>query len=249
MTDKTLPIAETFGPTFQGEGRSSGRRAWFVRLGGCNLTCRDCDTPYTWDSTRYVLRDELTMMTAAQILGQLPSGPYDMHTEQIPMIVITGGEPLMYQGSPVLAELLQRFDEWRQPVEFETNGTIAPTEDVWRWPVVRFNVSPKLDGPMSVDPVEKRIVPKALADFAGLAGYGRAVFKFVCRHPADVDRVARLVEHHRIPPGSVWVMPEGVTPEATLHHAQQLADAVLVHGFNLTLRQHVLLWPDADRGR
>ena len=51
----TLPLSEVFGPTFQGEGPHAGRRCAFVRLGGCNLSCEWCDTPYTWDATRYDL--------------------------------------------------------------------------------------------------------------------------------------------------------------------------------------------------
>lgn len=46
-----LVVNEIFGPTIQGEGPSSGRRCGFHRLGGCNLSCRWSDTPYTWDWT------------------------------------------------------------------------------------------------------------------------------------------------------------------------------------------------------
>jgi hypothetical protein len=35
----TLPVAESFGPTVQREGPATGRRAHFIRLGGCNLSC------------------------------------------------------------------------------------------------------------------------------------------------------------------------------------------------------------------
>ena len=38
-------------PTVQGEGPHVGRLCTFVRLWGCNLHCRWCDTPYTWDTT------------------------------------------------------------------------------------------------------------------------------------------------------------------------------------------------------
>src|SRR4029450_7825218 len=48
-----LVVSEVFGPTFQGEGPSVGRRAGFVRLGRCNLDCSWCDTPYTWDWERH----------------------------------------------------------------------------------------------------------------------------------------------------------------------------------------------------
>ena len=51
--DGGLVVAEVFGPTFQGEGPSTGQRAGFVRLGRCNLDCSWCDTPYTWDWERF----------------------------------------------------------------------------------------------------------------------------------------------------------------------------------------------------
>ena len=47
MDPLTLVVAEVFGPTVQGEGPSAGRRASFIRLGGCNLHCDWCDTKFT----------------------------------------------------------------------------------------------------------------------------------------------------------------------------------------------------------
>jgi organic radical activating enzyme len=48
-----LLVAEMFGPTFQGEGPSAGQRAVFVRTSRCNLSCSWCDTPHTWDWSRF----------------------------------------------------------------------------------------------------------------------------------------------------------------------------------------------------
>jgi 7-carboxy-7-deazaguanine synthase len=44
-----LLVSEISGPTLQGEVPSAWQAAAFVRLGGCNLSCRWCDTAYTWD--------------------------------------------------------------------------------------------------------------------------------------------------------------------------------------------------------
>src|SRR5919204_789570 len=89
--DGCLSVAEVFGPTFQGEGPSLGRLCGFVRLGGCNLQCTWCDTPYTWDWTgvtgrAYDPRVELKQHSTSDVLAELDA-------MGVPMVVITGGAP------------------------------------------------------------------------------------------------------------------------------------------------------------
>jgi 7-carboxy-7-deazaguanine synthase len=235
----TLPIAEIFGPTFQGEGPSAGQVAAFIRLGGCNLTCRDCDTAYTWDAGRYDLRTEITNTPVLEVIEQVPNAP---------LVVVTGGEPLLYQHTEGLNTLIDAL-VYKRRIEIETNGTIAPGPTLLRWQNITFNVSPKLAGPISDDERHRRLVPAALAACAALARESRARFKFVCAEPADLDAAAALCTEYRIPARQVWIMPAGTDPGTVLDRARRLADGCLARGYNLSLRQHVLLWPDTDRGR
>lgn len=235
-TVPTLPVAEMFR-TFQGEGPSAGRLAAFLRLGGCNLTCARCDTPYTWDASRYNLREELAPMTAEAIAEAVPRAP---------LVVVTGGEPTLYRAHLAMARLLDLLAP--RQVEIETNGTLDP-DPIDRWSNVTFNVSPKLDGPMSVDPFEKRIVIPALRRYAVLAKLRRAVFKIVVDGVDAVHQAFRLVDEVDVPRDRVWLMPEGNTVAGTLATASAIADTVLAGGANLTLRQHVLIWPTVERGR
>ncbi|UJV42966.1 7-carboxy-7-deazaguanine synthase QueE [Streptomyces sp. AMCC400023] len=231
----TLVVAETFGPTFQGEGPSCGRRCSFVRLGGCNLKCTWCDTPETWDASRHDLRQTLTPRTVADIMDRLMVA--DPH-----MVVITGGEPLLHQQQQGWTTLLHVLNMAGVEIEVETNGTIAPTPYT-EARVTRFNVSPKL--PHAGDPEHRRVNGKALAV---LRWTNRAAFKFVCTGPDDVDEVMRFTHEHNIPARRVWVMPEGTDPALLPARLAALAEPALTAGFNLTTRLHIQLW-GPEKGR
>ncbi|HEX8632454.1 MAG TPA: 4Fe-4S cluster-binding domain-containing protein, partial [Catenuloplanes sp.] len=89
-TLRPLLVAETFGPTFQGEGPSAGQQAMFVRLSRCNLSCPGCDTPFTWDTTRFDLRIHTSRRTPEAVAAWALAA-------STPLVVITGGEPLLQQ--------------------------------------------------------------------------------------------------------------------------------------------------------
>jgi 7-cyano-7-deazaguanosine (preQ0) biosynthesis protein QueE len=231
-TGPELVISEVFGPTFQGEGPSTGRRAGFVRLGRCNLDCIWCDTPYTWDWDRYDPAAELHTVPVDEIVARLAA-----MTPEI--VVVTGGEPLLQQRH--LVPLLEACGARGWAVEVETNGTCAPDDRVAEL-VSRWNVSPKLANSGIADP-DRRLRRGALA---ALLATGRAVFKFVATSVDDLDEIAAVVDAHGLAP--VWVMPEGTTPQVVLARARGLADEVIARGWNLTPRLHILLWGD-QRGR
>ncbi|MFB8353085.1 7-carboxy-7-deazaguanine synthase QueE [Streptomyces niveus] len=229
-----LIVAECFGaevPTFQGEGPSCGHPALFIRLSRCNLTCAKCDTKYTWDWTQFDPPKESTKRSVADLVAWASSSPVEL-------VVITGGEPLIQQVS--LVPLVRGLIAAGKRIEFETNGTIAPTPELVA-DGARFNVSPKLAS-FGVKET-KSIVPAALEAFVAS---GQAAFKFVASTMADLDRIAELADAHRLAP--VWVMPEGTTPEVITATTRVLADAVAARHWHFTTRLHVLAFADA-RGR
>ncbi|MDN3056863.1 radical SAM protein [Streptomyces sp. SRF1] len=234
-TSTALVAAEVFGPTVQGEGPSCGRRAAFIRLGGCNLACTWCDTPYTWDARRFDLRAELTRTPVTDLAARALEGAPGL-------VVITGGEPLLHQHQPGWTALLHLLTAGGAEIEIETNGTIAPAP-ITATAATRFNVSPKL--PHAGDTEPARIRP---AQLAALNATGRAAFKFVCRMPADVDQVAAYTAAWGVPAARVWVMPEGTTTAALNAHLAAIANPAIKAGFNITTRLHVHAWGD-ERGR
>ena len=229
IASETLAVAEVFGPTFQGEGPSMGRRCSFLRLSGCNLRCRWCDTPYTWDWTgvtgrAYDPAEERHRLDVDAIFDTIMGHGTDM-------LVVSGGEPLLQQRR--LLPLLQRFVARGMRIEVETAGTVSPAAELVEV-VAQFNVSPKLEN--SGNLLQRRYRAAALDD---LQATGRAVWKFVAVAPADLEEIEVLVQRHRLAP--VYVMPEGTSAEAVIARSRALADPVLARGWSLTSRLHVLL--------
>ena len=227
MAADTLVVSEVFGPTWQGEGPSLGRRAGFVRLGRCNLACTFCDTPYTWRWTDHDPAVELRTVDVDVVLTEL-------FLMDVPLVVVTGGEPLLQQSH--LPALLVPLRARGIDVEVETAGTLAPSAEVVDL-VTRFNVSPKLAN--SGNEVDRRLKPDALR---ALQATGRAAFKFVAVDAGDLDEIARIVADHDLT--NIWVMPEGTDAETIVTRSRALVDPVQERGWNLTTRLHVLLWGD-----
>ncbi len=221
-----LAVNEIFGPTFQGEGPSTGRRAVFLRLSMCNLKCTWCDTKYTWDWENYSRSKEIHLMTVNQIAKQIDQ----MDPNRDCILIITGGEPMLQQKN-----LLDLIGMSPREVEIETNGTIKPFGS-WATGGVRYNVSPKLSG--SGNPRSKAFNYEALV---GLRDEG-ARFKFVITNGKDLEEAATMVMECRIPDGQVWLMPEGTDAHKLLQSQDWVAERANALGWNFTTRLHVLLW-------
>lgn len=226
-----LPLTETFGPTLQGEGPATGRTAWFIRFGGCNLSCSWCDSAYTWDSSRYQLREEIRHTPVGDIDAAVPDGA---------LVVLTGGEPLLQQASTAWSRLLGGLRRRGCTLHVETNGTIAPN-DRTRELVETFIVSPKLP---NAGRHRGQQDPALHRGWSAAARDGQAHLKIVCASPEDVDTAVGIAHDHGWPDRQVWVMPEGTTASTLNARWPALADAAARHGINATHRLHVLAWGD-----
>lgn len=111
---KLLPLMEEFY-TIQGEGYNTGKAAYFIRIGGCDVGCHWCDVKESWDASLHPLTETPTIV----------SHVLDSKT---PAVVVTGGEPLIYNLSFLTKELklknIQTF--------IETSGAYPLTGD-WDW--------------------------------------------------------------------------------------------------------------------
>lgn len=231
---RPLPVSEIFGPVVQGEGRHIGTPSTFLRLGLCNLSCVWCDTPYTWDRSRFNLDKECPPRTAEWIIRNLPD-PDPVSLLHTTTLVISGGEPLMHRDNDTLMAVL---DYWRGPAHMETNGTLTPRP--WMGKRIEWwSVSPKLSH--SGDRESKRLHPDVLDLFTALAWEDRAGFKFVATGPQDLDEIDGIVSNLNLLPKHVWIMPEGISAESQMDGLRSLESDVLARRWNLAPRLHVLM--------
>ncbi len=99
-----MVVTEIFR-SIQGEGTRAGLPCVFVRLTGCNLRCVWCDTAYTFYGGEKKTLEEV--MDAVRALAASPSGNGHPPAWAIPLVEITGGEPLLQPDVvPLAAQLL-----------------------------------------------------------------------------------------------------------------------------------------------
>jgi 7-carboxy-7-deazaguanine synthase len=115
-----LPVMESFY-TIQGEGAFTGHASYFIRLAGCDVGCVWCDVKESWNVKDHPLvKVEDLVQQAANV--------------EAPIVVITGGEPLMHNLDTLTTQL--RLQHKRTHIE--TSGS-SPLSGSWDW----ICISPK----------------------------------------------------------------------------------------------------------
>ena len=108
-----LPLMEEFY-TIQGEGFHTGKAAYFIRIGGCDVGCHWCDVKESWNADLHPpTRIEQVVENAKSYSNT---------------VVITGGEPLTWDMGPITAALKTE----KLQVHIETSGAYPLSGD-WDW--------------------------------------------------------------------------------------------------------------------
>lgn len=108
-----LPLMEEFY-TIQGEGFHKGTAAYFVRIGGCDVGCHWCDVKESWNADTHPPTDIKQIVANAANYSNT--------------IVVTGGEPLMWNMAPLTNALKSRGLN----LHIETSGAYELT-GIWDW--------------------------------------------------------------------------------------------------------------------
>lgn len=244
-----LSLVESFA-SIQGEGKFAGRLAVFFRFAGCNLNCagfncelkspktgeilRGCDTIRAVKTAHF---DYEKISTVSQLLDKIGTN----FKNSLPIIVITGGEPLLNYANPLFYEFIDEILKRNFEVHFETNGTIFV--DFQKFPLYKncvFAVSVKLGN--SKEPREKRLNFTALQNLKNNAKI--FFYKFViCKNFDAKSEIYEILENVY---GEVWCMPLAKNREQLSQNALYCAKFCLQNGFNYSDRLHIRLWNDKN---
>ena len=156
-----LPLMEEFY-TIQGEGSHTGKAAYFIRIGGCDVGCHWCDVKESWNA-------ELHPPTHSDLIIQNA-------IKYANTVVITGGEPLMWNLDYITNQLQLNNIK----THIETSGAYA-FSGKWDW----FCLSPKKTK-LPLEEVYKE------ADELKMIIYNKNDFKFAEEQAAKVNEGCEL---------------------------------------------------------
>lgn len=192
------PVMEIFY-SLQGEGFHSGRPAAFIRLGGCDVGCFWCDVKESWNA------DQHPPLLIEEISNEILKYPCRF-------VVITGGEPCMYDLSP----LCNSLHKLKMEIALETSGAY-PVKGSFDW----ICVSPKKFKP----PIQQNL---RSADELKVVIYNKSDFNWAEQHASRVRRGCRL-----------FLQPEYSVKEKTI---PLILDYIQTHPqWSLSLQVHKII--------
>ncbi len=230
--------------------------SYFLRTGGCNLSCPGfgaayivdgktkygCDTYFAVDSA---FAKQWKRVDQSKVLIEELQKAFDGIGYR-PDIVLTGGEPLMYYNDRVFYEVVEWLVSQDMTVTFETNGTIEI--DFKTYPAYKscvFALSLKLAN--SGEPKDKRINPQALRQIAEHTK--ESFLKFtIDKASAESSAIEEINEIRRILPDlDVYCMPVGESRDTIWHNDKAVFTFCMKYNFRYSDRLHIRVF-DTTQG-
>lgn len=206
--------------SLQGEGRLAGTPSIFIRLAGCPLRCKWCDTKYAWDNSAG--QD----YSVGQIVQK--TSAFDCN-----FVVITGGEPMVNEQLPQLAAQLKSA---KKHITIETAGivfTAGLSCDL-------MSISPKLGNAAAGCP-KPEVIHKLIDNYS-------YQLKFVVEIIDDISEINELLAQlSNVDRSKVMLMPQAQNRTEYLEKAPMVAEICKKNGFVFSPRLQTLLW-DNEKG-
>ncbi len=217
--------------SLQGEGFLAGIPSVFVRLAGCPLRCKWCDTKYAWDKEA---GNDYSIEKIHKAVQQWPCK----------FIVMTGGEPIINSDLP---QLLQKLKSLGKHITVETAG-IAFIPDL---ACDLMSISPKLSNSTPNASKLATVHENSRLDEAilrKLIDNYKYLLKFVVDSQEDLAEIQKTIEEiGDVDLEKVMLMPQAATRDELLAKSSMVADMCERTGFAFCQRLQVLLWNN-ERG-
>jgi 7-carboxy-7-deazaguanine synthase len=222
VDDRFLTVSELFY-SIQGESTWAGFPCAFIRLSGCNLRCRYCDSGFTW-------QEQGTSMSLTEIMQWLDRFPGVM-TE------LTGGEPLLQDEVHPLLELLAAGG---RRVLLETNGSLPIAMVPADTHVILDVKCPGSGMDHLVDWENINLLKKRKKNNS------RDEVKFVLVSEDDFFWASEIISRH----GLIDIAPVLLSPADNCLPPARLAELILKERLQVRLQVqlHRILWPHSERG-
>ncbi len=217
--------------SLQGEGLLAGTPSVLVRLAGCPLRCRWCDTKYAWDEAagRSCSTDDIVR---------------EVQEQPCKFVVITGGEPMV---ALQLRDLAGKLKQTGKHITIETAG-IAYIPDL---PCDLMSISPKLANSTPADPKLAATHEKRRLDLAvlrALLDNYEYQLKFVVDSEADLSEIQKTLQDiGGVDLERVMLMPQAATRNELLTKSPMVAGMCKLTGYKFCRRLQILLY-DNQRG-
>lgn len=180
-------------------------------------------------------------ITSSRNLSKISS---NLNAHLRPIVIITGGEPLIYHKNELFYEIIGEILARNLVVHFETNGTIAPEFD--KFPLYKkciFAISPKLSNSGANAKIRRNF--NALNIIAQNAK--DSFYKFVISHE-NFDEIWReIVEILRVAPNEIYLMPQGATRGELAKNAKFVFEICTKFGLNYSDRVHIRVFNDKEK--
>lgn len=175
-----------------------------------------------------------------QFQGKTTEIDFNQIPKNCPIVVITGGEPSLFDLISIRKKLISISPDIR--IEIESNGTVYPDFDLTNF---YWNLSPKLKSSKQKTAQQDELRLKNLNLWVQFSKKypEKAIFKFVVQNTNDFNEIVSLQNDFDISASQIYLMPEGQTLESqTGQLAQEIVHFAKTQQYNFTPRLHVLLW-------